>query len=113
AYGVYVMQFPPVPAGQPDVNYVIRQLTPCAVLILMFMGVRWVLRSPVGEALAERIRHRTPGRWAVAGEDPQRVAALEEQVAHLQGQISELAERIEFAERMLAERRERKLGAGQ
>ncbi len=107
------MQFPPFPPGQPDLNYVIHQLTPFAVLILMFMGVRWVLRSPVGEALAERIRHRTPGRWAVAGEDPQRVAALEEQVAHLQGQISELAERIDFAERMLAERRERKLGAGQ
>src|SRR5207244_3696787 len=86
AYGVYVMQFPPFPPGQPDLNYVIHQLTPFAVLILMFMGVRWVLRSPVGEALAERIRHRTPGRWAVAGEDPQRVAALEEQVAHLQGQ---------------------------
>src|SRR6266566_4080433 len=84
AYGVYVMQFPPFPPGQPDLNYVIHQLTPFAVLILMFMGVRWVLRSPVGEALAERIRHRTPGRWAVAGEDPQRVAALEEQVAHLQ-----------------------------
>jgi len=92
------MQFPPFP-GQPDLNYVIHQLTPFVALILMFMGVRWVLRSPVGEALAERIRHRSPGRWAVAGEDPQRVA--------------ELAERLDFAERMLAERRERKLGAGQ
>ena len=28
-------------------------------------------------------------------------------------QVSELAERLDFAERMLAERRERKLGAGQ
>src|SRR5947207_1110079 len=111
AYGVYVMQFPPFP-GQPDLNYVIHQLTPFVALILMFMGVRWVLRSPVGEALAERIRHRSPGRWAVAGEDPQRVAALEEQVSHLQAQVGELAERLDFAERMLAERRARKLGAG-
>jgi len=45
--------------------------------------------------------------------DDRRVAALEQQVSHLQGQVSELAERLDFAERMLAERRERKLGAGQ
>jgi len=30
----------------------------------------------------------------------------------IQGQVSELAERLDFAERLLAERRERKLGAG-
>src|SRR5439155_373935 len=47
----------------------------------MFVGVRWVLRSTgIGEAFAERIRQRSRGRWGVAGEDPQRVAALEEQV---------------------------------
>src|SRR5207302_3143032 len=94
-------------------NYVIHQASPFVALILMFVGARWVLRSPVGDALAERIRHRSAGRWAVAGEDPQRVAALEEQVSHLQAQVGELAERLDFAERMLAERRERKLGAGQ
>src|SRR5438067_13868852 len=97
------MQFPPFP-GQPDLNYVIHQLTPFVALILMFMGVRWVLRPPVGEALAERIRHRSPGRGAVAREDPQRAAALEEQVSHLQAQAGELAERLDFAQRMLAER---------
>lgn len=106
------MQVPPFPPG-PDLNYVIHQASPFVALILMFVGVRWVLRSPVGDALAERIRHRSPGRWAVAGEDPQRVAALQEQVSHLQAQVGELAERLDFAERMLAERRERKLGAGQ
>src|SRR5437763_11731277 len=99
------MQFPPFP-GQPDLNYVIHQLTPFVALILMFMGVRWVLRSPVGEALAERIRHRSPGRWAVAGEDPQRVAELEEQVSNLQAQVGELDGRFDIAGRMLAERRE-------
>ena len=106
------MQFPVFPPG-PDLNYVIHQLSPFVALILVFVGVRWVLRSPVGDALAERIRHRSQTRWGVTGEDPQRVAALEEHVAHLQGQVGELAERLDFAERMLAERRERKLGAGQ
>ena len=107
------MQFPPGPQG-PDLNYVIHQLSPFVALIFMFVGVRWVLRSTgIGEAFAERIRQRSHPRWGVAGEDPQRVAALEEQVSHLQAQVGELAERLDFAERMLAERRERKLGAGQ
>src|SRR5437764_4168690 len=100
------MQFPPFP-GQPDLNYVIHQLTPFVALVLMFMGVRWVLRSPVGEALAERIRHRSPRRWAVAAEDQKRVAAPEEQVSHLQAQVAEVAGRLDFAGRMLADRRER------
>ncbi len=107
------MQYPPLPVP-PDINYVIHQVSPFVVLILMFVGVRWVLRSTgIAEALAGRIRQRSRGHWGVAGEDPQRVAALEQQVSQLQGQVSELAERLDFAERMLAERRERKLGAGQ
>ena len=106
------MQYPPVLPG-PDLNYLIHQVSPFVGLILMFVGVRWLFRSPVGEALAERIRQRAHGRWGVAGEDPRRVAALEEQVSRLEGQVSELAERLDFAERLLAERRERKLGAGQ
>ena len=90
-----------------------QSVSPFVALLFLFLGVRWLLRSPVGDALAERIRQRSHGRWGAAGEDPQRVAVLEEQVAQLQGQVSELAERLDFAERMLAERRERKLGAGQ
>ena len=83
------------------------------VIIGCAIALRWVFRTPVGEAIAERIRMRAGVRWGVTGEQPQRVAALEEQVAQLQGQVSELAERLDFAERMLAERRERKLSAGQ
>src|SRR5437870_12417158 len=106
------MQFPVFPPG-PDLNYVIHQLSPFVALILVFVGVRSLLRSPVGEALAERIRHRSHGPWGAVGEDAQRVTALEEQVAQLQGQVGDLAERLDFAERMLAERRERTLRAGQ
>jgi hypothetical protein len=85
------------------------------VILVVAVALRGILRTPVGEAIAERIRTRAQRRWGGggAGEDPQRVAALESQVSQLQGQVSELAERIDFAERMLAERRERKLGAGQ
>jgi hypothetical protein len=107
-----MMQYPPLPPPV-DLNYLINQVEPFIALVLTFVGVRWVLRSPLGEALAERIRTRTRGRGIGLGDDPQRVAALEEQVSHLQAQVSELAERLDFAERMLAGQRERKLGAGQ
>src|SRR5207245_739085 len=56
------------------------------------------------------------GEWVDApGEglgDDRRVAELEEHVSTLQGQLSELAERVDFAERMLADGRGRKIGAG-
>src|SRR3989442_4550813 len=63
------MQYPPVLPG-PDLNYLIHQVSPFVGLILMFVGVRWLLRSPVGEAFAERVRQRSLGRLGVAGEDP-------------------------------------------
>jgi len=110
---------PPMPPGL-DPNFVFNQVMPLiAVVVIVLVGataVRWLLRgTPVGEAIAERIRMRAQRRWGGggAGEDPQRAAALEAQVAALQGQISELAERLDFAERLLAEQRGRKLGAGQ
>lgn len=84
------------------------------IAILLLVGAtmfRWLLKSSVGEALAERLRRR--GSESVAGDDAQRVAALEEQVAQLTAHLSEFAERLDFAERVLAERRDRKLGAGQ
>jgi hypothetical protein len=119
AYSVHMLQVaaPPLPPTPPgvDLNFLLDQLMPIVALVVVFVGLRWLFRSPVGEALAERIRMRVRGRWGVAGmsEDPQRVAALEEQVSQLQGQVSELAERLDFAERLLAEQRGRKLGAGQ
>ena len=108
---------PPLPPGL-DPNSVFNQVFApmIAIVVVVLVGavtLRWIFRSPVGEALAERIRQRSVRRWGGTGEDPQRVAALDAQLSQLQGQVSELAERLDFAERMLAERRERKLGAGQ
>lgn len=118
AYGVYMMQGPPVVAGGVDLNYVVSQLLPLIpfVVILAIGGtiLRMVLRSPFGDALADRVRERTRRRSGLApeGESP-RVAGLEHEVTQLRDQVSELAERLDFAERLLAERRERKLSAGQ
>jgi hypothetical protein len=83
-----------------------------ASLIAGTLALRWLVHSPVGEAIAEGIRARRRRRWGGA-ESTGEVGALEEQVTLLQGQVAELAERLDFAERVLAERRQQKLGAGQ
>ncbi len=114
----------PLPPSGLDPNWVFNQLVPViwgiTFLILGTLGLRWLLHSPVGEAIADGIRARRRRRWGggdstgeVGTPDTQRGGALEEQVTLLQSQVAELAERLDFAERVLAERRERKLGAAQ
>jgi hypothetical protein len=62
--------------------------------------------SPIGRAIAARIR----GPAELPTEE---LDALRDQVASLHGQVAELAERQDFAERLLAQARERgALGAG-
>jgi len=61
--------------------------------------------SPVGRALAERIR----SRGDKPGPDPELLA----EVDALRQEVSELHERVDFAERLLAQRQEQgKIGAG-
>ncbi len=55
--------------------------------------------SPIGKAYAERIRAKT---HELAPPDPQVLAELDD----LRSQLSELHERVDFTERLLAERRE-------
>ncbi len=69
----------------------------------------WMIAiSPVGKAYAERLRPQ--GRGAAEAGDREEILAA---VAQLRREVAELAERVDFTERLLAERRERKLGAGQ
>lgn len=91
------------------------------------LTLKWFFHSPVGDAWAERIRLNSRrrrhwkgfgGEWVDAPVetdtgDNQRVAELEQRVAALGDQVTELAERLDFAERLLAKRREQQLGAGQ
>ena len=116
-----VLQAPMPPPFDP--NFALGAIIPllgavvfavCGALVL-----RWLFRSPIAEAIAEGIRLRRRRKWGAAEGTREtqvegaRLTAVEERLAGLQGQISELAERLDFAERLLAERRERKLGAGQ
>src|SRR2546427_8807193 len=106
---------PPLPGLDPNLvfNEVVPIIAAVVVIGAVAVALRWIFPTPVGEAIAERIRTRAQRRWGAESEDPERGAALEAQGSHLQGQISELAQRIDFAQRMLAERRGRKVGGGQ
>jgi len=124
-----VIQTPPPPPGV-DPNFLISQLIPLigAVAFMIVAGVVLYafVKSDLAKAIAERIRagmHRrkhwkgvggewidTPGDGVGVGvRDEGRVGQLEEQVDALHGQIAELAERMDFAERLLAQKRERSL----
>lgn len=64
--------------------------------------------SPVGKALADRIRHGIRS-GPPAESDPQVLAELDQ----LRSDLTELQERVDFAERMLAQKPAAKLPAGE
>jgi hypothetical protein len=69
------------------------------ILIVFGGGMMVVLsKTEIGRAIADRIRGETPG----TAPDP----ALLEEVDRLRREVTELQERMDFAERMLAARRE-------
>ncbi len=69
-------------------------------IILIFGGGSAIALSfsPVGRAIADRIR----GRGAAAAADP----AVYEELDQLRQDLTELQERVDFAERLLAQTRE-------
>jgi hypothetical protein len=69
-------------------------------LVLIFGGgtVIAVSFSPIGRAIAERIRGRA---------EPQMDPAIYEELERMRGELSELQERVEFTERLLAKGRGR------
>jgi len=83
----------------------VQDLGPIIASLAFFGLAGAVLLGPIGRALAERIRGRLPERVLDTGE----VDALREELAGLRQQVGELAERQDFAERLLGQARERGL----
>lgn len=106
---------PPIPT---DPNFLVSQIIPLvgalAAMVLFGLMARWLLHSPIGEAIAEGIRLRRRRRYGLSGDttDEPRVQALEDQVRMLSSQVSELGERLDFTERVLVEHRDRRIGTG-
>ncbi len=108
---------PPTPPPGVDVNLLINQLLPLIGLVAGLIVAGVVLyaffKSDLATAIAERIRGGQRRKAVDTGTDEPRVALLEERVDQLNVQIGELAERLDFAERLLAQKRERTLRAGE
>jgi len=78
--------------------------------IIMVFGtgmVGIVAFSPIGRAIADRLRHKDGA--ALPSEE---LEDLRHHLSSLQEQVSELAERQDFAERMLAQQRDKAIGGG-
>jgi len=109
-----ILQTPPPPPSLPfDPTDLMALIGVVAGLIVVGVVLYAFFKSDIAAAMADRIRG-THRRKAVetAGDEP-RVAQLEERLDLMHGQISELAERLDFAERLLAQKRERTLRAGE
>jgi hypothetical protein len=120
---VILIQTPPPPGVDP--NFLVSQIVPLigmvAALIVGGVVLYSFFKSDLAAAMAERIRagmHRRRkwkgfgGEWSdtpAEGIEAGHVAELENRVVEMQGQIAEMAERLDFAERLLAQKRERSL----
>ena len=75
-------------------------------VVAVVIGMGWILTGPIGVALAARIRGaRAVGDLALAAEVEDLHGRLGE-VEDLRGRLAEMEERLDFAERMLAQSRE-------
>lgn len=88
-----------------------------AVVFLFGGGTLFLLSiSPIGRAFADRIRARGQGGGAsdVRSELAEHKEALERELEAVRREVAELAERVDFAERLLAKNREgQRIGPGQ
>ena len=112
-----VVQVPPPPTPlPPDPNLMLGQLSEMLMLVAVVAGfvlvARFIFKSPIAEAIGERIR-RGKGGGELTGESADRLTRIESELGALRGEMSEFAERLDFTERVLAQKQERRLGAGQ
>jgi hypothetical protein len=103
-----IIQSPPLIPFDP--NQLIPLVGVIGVMVIGGIVLYTFLKSELAAALSARLRagihRRKPGEDVG---DEGRVVQLEEQVDALHSQIGELAERLDFAERLLAQKRERSL----
>ncbi len=74
------------------------------IVLFIMIGLIPISFSPIGRALARRIGGESEGR-----QDAADIEALQGEVAQLQQQLDEVQNRLDFAERLLAQARERGL----
>ena len=108
-----IQHIPPPPLGV-DPNFLVSQLIPLIGMIggMVLAGVVLYafFKSDLAKAMAERIRTGVRRRKAAIDDvQGEHILELDNRVAEMQGQLTEMAERLDFAERLLAQKRERSL----
>lgn len=103
------MQLPPLPPLGTDID----ALIPIAGMLTGVLIVGMIFLGPVGRAIGDVVRHWLGGGRKEPQALPGELDDLRERLDTVQHQLSELAERQDFAERMLARvRNDRGLPSG-
>jgi len=97
----------------PDPNLIISQIVPVVEMVMITLLGGFVAFGPIGRAVGDVIRHLFKADRKQGALAPEDVDALHARFDAIQHQLTEIAERQDFTERMLAQTRERgALGAG-
>ena len=97
-----------------------NDLTPLIATLIVAAGVilvlRVIMKSPVGEAMAERIRRKTNLKYGDPGlSGEQAVVQLDgfqDQLGRIESHLAEMNERLDFTERVLIKKDPGALGSG-
>lgn len=99
-------------------RFIDNDLMPFAVVVVVAVGVivglRVLMRSPVGEALAERIRRKTNAKFgepgAPSGEHTAaQLEGFQDQLDRIETHLAEMNERLDFTERVLLKQKDSNL----
>jgi TolA-binding protein len=105
----------PLPPTPPpmlpfDPNQLIPLIGVIGVMVVTGVVLYAFFKSDLARAIAERIRAGVRRRKAAIDDvQGEHIEELEQRITDMQGQIAEMAERLDFAERLLAQKRERSL----
>jgi hypothetical protein len=109
-----MIQTPPaIPQIPVDWNVFVNDtLGPLIAIVVLgvglVLGLRFIMRSPVGEALAERIKRKTRLKYGELGLSGEQTAVqlegLQDQLNRIEAHLAEVTERLDFTERVLAKK---------
>jgi hypothetical protein len=96
-------------------------LAPIVLTVVVGIGLvlalRVIMKSPVGEAMAERIRRKTNLKYGeptgLSGEQTAiQLDGFQDQLSRIEGHLAEMNERLDFTERVLTKKDPNAIGPG-
>ena len=98
-------------------NDVMPLVAVIVVGVVVVVGLRVLMKSPVGEAWAERIRRKTQVKYgepgSITGEQAAiQLEAVHDQMGRIEAHLAEINERLDFTERVLTKKDPNAIGPG-